>query len=187
MIKQKRSKVKQAILPFILERTYETITPRAGLVLFGEFLYGLRLNQRTDKYLPLPKSGRGYKPKDFILPLVLNACLPTGRREDEWRPYENGSYIAETGHCMEKTNQAFRLIVVRKPYQPRLFGEEEIDLKERYKVIATNFDWPKDAVVKWKSLLFSFNFHSFSCQKYPFPKINRGFWGKILLDFGRRV
>ena len=79
---------------------------------------------------------------------------------------------------MEKTNQAFRLIVVRKPYQPRLFSEEEIDLKERYKVIATNLDWPKDAVVKWKSLLFSFNFHSFSCQKYPFPKINRGFWAK---------
>ena len=54
MIKQKRSKVKQAILPFVLERTYETITPRAGLILFGEFLHGLRFNQRTDKYLPLP-------------------------------------------------------------------------------------------------------------------------------------
>ena len=24
-----------------------------------------------------------------------------------------------------------------------------MDLKERYKVIATNLDWPKDAVVKW--------------------------------------
>ena len=71
MIKQKRSKVKQAILPFVLETTYEIITPRAGLVLFGEFLYGLRLNQMADKYLPLPKSGRGYKPKNFILPLVL--------------------------------------------------------------------------------------------------------------------
>jgi len=83
MIKQKRAKVKQAILPFVLETTYEIITPRAGLVLFGEFLHGLRLNQRTDKYLPLPKSGRGYKPKDFVLPLVLmlNACLPTGRKD----------------------------------------------------------------------------------------------------------
>jgi len=50
---------------------------------------------------------------------------------------------------MEKTNQAFRLIVVRRPYQPRLFGEEEVDLKERYKVIAANLDWPKDVVVKW--------------------------------------
>jgi len=25
----------------------------------------------ADKYLPLPKSGRGYKPEDFILPIVL--------------------------------------------------------------------------------------------------------------------
>ena len=76
-------------------------------------------------------------------------CLPTGRKENEWRPYENGSYIAETVHCMEKTNQAFRLIVVRRPYQPRLFGEEEIDLKERYKVIATNLDFEPEEVVKW--------------------------------------
>ncbi|CAD7781230.1 hypothetical protein DMNBHIDG_02577 [Candidatus Methanoperedenaceae archaeon GB37] len=75
-------------------------------------------------------------------------CLPTGRKENEWRPYENGSYIAETVHCMEKTNQAFRLIVVRRPYQPRLFGEEEIDLKERYKVIATNLDFEPEEVVK---------------------------------------
>ena len=37
---------------------------------------------------------------------------------------------------------------------------------------------------KLKSLLFSSNFHSFSCQKYPFPKINRGFWAikEELLD-----
>ena len=37
----------------------------------------------------------------------------------------------------------------QRPYQPRLFGEEKMDLKERYKVIATNLDWPKDVVVKW--------------------------------------
>ncbi|MDL1971155.1 MAG: hypothetical protein LWW94_09370, partial [Candidatus Desulfofervidaceae bacterium] len=89
MIKQKRVKVKQAILPFILEKTYEIITPRAGLVLFGEFLHGLRLNQRTDKYLPLPP------------------------------PYEKKKE-KKTVHCMEKTKRAFRLIVVRRPYQPRL-------------------------------------------------------------------
>ena len=35
---------------------------------------------------------------------------------------------------------------------------------------------------KWKSLLFSSNFHSFSCQKYPFPKINRGFWARYTLE-----
>jgi len=73
MIKQKRSKVKQAILPFVLERITKLSLPEQVLVLFGEFLYGLRLNQMADKFLPLPKSGRGYKPKDFIFPLCL--CL----------------------------------------------------------------------------------------------------------------
>jgi len=67
MIKQKRVKVKQAILPFILEKTYEIITPRAGLVLFGEFLHGLRLNQRTDKYLPLPPHMKKRKKKNSTL------------------------------------------------------------------------------------------------------------------------
>ena len=70
--KTKRGKSKANYFTiYILEKTYEIITPRAGLVLFGEFVYDLRLNQRADKYLPLPKSGRGYKPKDFVLPLVL--------------------------------------------------------------------------------------------------------------------
>ncbi len=45
--------------------------------------------------------------------------------------------------------KAFRLIVVRRTYQGRLFGEEEVDLKERYKVIATNLDWEAEEVVKW--------------------------------------
>ncbi len=327
MVKQKRSKVKQTILPFNLEKTYETITPRAGLILFGEFLHGLKLNQRTDGYLPLPKSGRGYNPKDFVLPLVvmlngggraiedireikadkglrellciekipssdafyswlrrmgegeglkgleqlnrfylhkqlkkeeikkytldidatsilaekkeaemtykgfrgympivghlaenglvvygefrqgnvapsaknlefIKHCerqMPEGKRigylradaasyqaeifnycegrgikfaigahidrsvkeailsikKGEWRPYKNGSYISETVHCMEKTERAFRIIVVKRPYQPMLFGEEEIDLKKRYKVIATNLDFEAEEVVKW--------------------------------------
>ncbi|CAD7771073.1 MAG: hypothetical protein KIIPBIDF_00649 [Candidatus Methanoperedenaceae archaeon GB50] len=72
MIKQKRSKVKQAVLPFVLERTYETIP--AGR-----------------------QAGTG-----------RDATAISGQKEDEWKPYEN-RHIAETVHCMEKTNQAFRL------------------------------------------------------------------------------
>ena len=78
-------------------------------------------------------------------------------KEDEWKPYEN-RHIAETLHCMEKTKRAFRLIVVRRPYQPRLFGEEEIDLKERYKVIATNLDFePEEVVRRIKELKIGFS------------------------------
>jgi len=39
--------------------------------------------------------------------------------------------------------------VVRRPYQLRLFGEKQLDLKERYKVIATNLDFEPEEVVKW--------------------------------------
>jgi hypothetical protein len=38
--------------------------------------------------------------------------------EDDWKPYQNGS-LAETIHSMEKTDTAFRLIVIRRPYKAR--------------------------------------------------------------------
>jgi len=55
--------------------------------------------------------------------------------EDDWKPYQNGS-LAETIHSMEKTDTAFRLIVIRRPYQGTLFSKEDEKLK--YTVIATN-------------------------------------------------
>lgn len=66
--------------------------------------------------------------------------------EKEWKPYKNG-YIAETVHSMEKTEQAFRLIVIRRPYQSTLFAEEDTSLK--YTVIATNRIESPEAVVAW--------------------------------------
>lgn len=67
-------------------------------------------------------------------------------REDEWRPYQNG-FIGETVHCMNETKEAFRLVVIRRPYQSNLFDDE--DVGERYKVIATNRDESAEEVVKW--------------------------------------
>jgi len=37
----------------------------------------------------------------------------------DWRGYQNG-HMAETVHCMNKTEQAFRLAVIRRPLQQRL-------------------------------------------------------------------
>ena len=45
--------------------------------------------------------------------------------EEDWKPYKNGSYIAEAVHSMNKTGKAFRLIVIRRPYQKNLFNKEE--------------------------------------------------------------
>jgi len=66
--------------------------------------------------------------------------------ENNWRAYQNG-FIAETIHCMNKTEQAFRLIVIRRPVQGDLLNEEEEE--SRYKVIVSNRPEDMEAVVGW--------------------------------------
>lgn len=66
--------------------------------------------------------------------------------ESSWTPYKDG-HIAETVHCMNRTKESFRLIVVRRPYQGRLFDENETGSK--YTVIATSKDGPAEQVLKW--------------------------------------
>ena len=316
--------IRQTVLPFKLEMTKDTITPHAGLALIGEFAIGLRLLKSVDSYLPKPKSGAGYKPSEYIFPLILmlngggrsledirqirtdeglreilpveripssdafgdwlrkmgqsgglyglekvsqrllkramkydgikdytldidatgivsekqsakftykgfkgympivghiaengliigdefregnmapasrnlefiqycekqmpngkeikslradsasyqaeiiNYCEDNGIQfaigadldtavltaikaipEDDWNPYQNG-YIADTVHSMNKTKKAFRLMVIRRPYQSRLFDEE--DEKVKYTVIATNRTESAEDVVSW--------------------------------------
>jgi hypothetical protein len=69
-------------------------------------------------------------------------AIPKG----DWKPYKNGS-IAETIHAMEKSKEAFRLIVIRRPYQGTLFAAE--DNRLNYTVIATNRMESAEAVVAW--------------------------------------
>jgi hypothetical protein len=66
--------------------------------------------------------------------------------DDEWKPYKNG-FIAETIHSMEKTEEAFRLIVIRRVYQSRLFAHQEASLK--YTAIVTNRTESAEGVVTW--------------------------------------
>jgi hypothetical protein len=65
---------------------------------------------------------------------------------NDWQEYQNG-FIAETVHCMNKSRQAFRLIVIRRPVQGRLF--DETGPRERYTVIATNRMEDVEHVVQW--------------------------------------
>jgi len=66
--------------------------------------------------------------------------------ECEWAPYRGG-HIAETVHCMNRTQKAFRLIVVRRPCQKALFGEEDIKLS--YTAIASNRVDSAEAAMDW--------------------------------------
>lgn len=66
--------------------------------------------------------------------------------EWEWESYKTG-HIAETVHCMNRTEEAFRLIVVRRPYQRKLFGDEDKHLK--YTAIAASLGGKAQEVLEW--------------------------------------
>jgi len=66
--------------------------------------------------------------------------------DKDWAPYKNG-YIAETIHSMNKTKEAFRLIVIRRAYQRNIFTQEDVSVK--YTVIATNRMESAEDVVTW--------------------------------------
>jgi hypothetical protein len=66
--------------------------------------------------------------------------------DKDWAPYKNGS-IAETIHSMNKTKEAFRLIVIRRAYQRNIFTQEDVSVK--YTVIATNRMESAEDVVTW--------------------------------------
>lgn len=66
--------------------------------------------------------------------------------EEDWEPYQNG-HITETVHSMNKTRKAFRLIVIRRPYQKNMFTAEDAGIK--YIVIATNRSEKTEAAVEW--------------------------------------
>jgi len=63
--------ITKTVLPFKLEMTPDTITAHAGLALLGEFAHGLGLPALVDRHLPLPGSGAGYRPSEFVMPLLM--------------------------------------------------------------------------------------------------------------------
>jgi hypothetical protein len=56
--------------------------------------------------------------------------------EGDWKTFRDGE-IAETVHCMSKTDKAFRLIVMRRPRDQDLFEEQS---PWRYHAIASNHE-----------------------------------------------
>jgi len=75
---------------------------------------------------------------------VLNAIRSIP--EQDWRAYRTG-HIADTVHCMNKTDKAFRLIVIRRPYQMSFIAQEDMTVKST--AIATNQLQSAEQVVKW--------------------------------------
>ena len=64
-------KCKEGILPFKIVATDEPLIARGGLILPYEFARAIKLPQVIDRELPPPGSGRGYRPSQFVMPLIL--------------------------------------------------------------------------------------------------------------------
>jgi hypothetical protein len=62
---------KEGILPFKIVPCNEPLVARSGLVLPYEMAKAFRLPGVIDEELPGPGSGRGYKPSQFVLSLIL--------------------------------------------------------------------------------------------------------------------
>ena len=62
---------KEGILPFKIMATEAPLIARGGLILPYECARSLKLMKVIDKELPQPGSGRGYKPSEFVMPLIL--------------------------------------------------------------------------------------------------------------------
>jgi hypothetical protein len=62
---------KEGILPFKIVPCNEPLVARSGLVLPYEMAKALKLPRVIDEELPGPGSGRGYKPSQFVLSLIL--------------------------------------------------------------------------------------------------------------------
>jgi len=62
---------REGILPFKVVAANEPFIARGGLVLPYELARALKLPKVIDAELPPPDSGKGYKPSQFVIPLVL--------------------------------------------------------------------------------------------------------------------
>lgn len=66
--------------------------------------------------------------------------------DNDWQVYRDG-FIAETVHSMNETKKAFRLIIIRRPVQKKLFDDSSES--ERYTVIAANGTEGAKEIVQW--------------------------------------
>lgn len=145
-----------------------------GLVIGDEFREGnaspgarnLEFIKYCQQQLPIGKSIKAFRADSASYQAsIINYCHDNGIKfaigadldaavlrqiqslsSQDWQPYQNG-FIAETVHCMNKTKQAFRLLVIRRPVQGDLFeqGEEA----QRYTAIASNRTEDVVSLVRW--------------------------------------
>jgi len=84
----------QSVLPFKLEMTEEKLTAHAGLAIFGELVHATAILREVDKMLKGPGSAMGYKPSQYVEPLML-MLQGGGRSLEDLRVIRNDEALCE--------------------------------------------------------------------------------------------
>ena len=87
----------QTLLNFSIASTDERLTSQSGEIVFGEYLKAIGVDKLCDRYLPQPKSNRGYTPFNFIQPLLL-MMHSGGRCLDDMRMVQSDTALREVLH-----------------------------------------------------------------------------------------
>ena len=87
-------KKRETILPFDIEPTDTALTVHGGLLLPYEMAQALKLGKVIDRELPGPGSGRGYKPSEFVIPMIL-MLHGGGKKLDDLREIEGEVNLRE--------------------------------------------------------------------------------------------
>ena len=87
----------QLILPIKLEKSEERLTSLGGLVVLEEMARALKVWQRVDGHLKGPGSGAGYRPSEFVQPLVWMLHAGGRRLEDLRELRAEQEVLAELG------------------------------------------------------------------------------------------
>ena len=143
------------------------VAPSKGLLSQLKKVHGL-LERHGIKLSRYRSDSAGYKASiinycfskgiEFYIGADLDISIKNGIwaiSPDSWRPYRDGisdvkQEISEFIHSMEKSEESFRIIVIRKEtgsVESPLLGRLEINYK--YRVIATNSQLPAEEVVRF--------------------------------------
>lgn len=82
-----KTNIQQKLLNFQLQKTSDTLTSKSGLSIFYETALALRVMKSIKSNLIGPKSNRGLKPVEYIMPLTLTFC-GGGRTMEDIREIE---------------------------------------------------------------------------------------------------
>jgi hypothetical protein len=77
-----QSSLPELILPIKMERSEERLTSLGGLVVLEEMARALKVWKQVDEHLQGPGSGAGYRPSEFVQPLVWMLHAGGRRLED---------------------------------------------------------------------------------------------------------